>query len=173
MTSPAETAKAKAALDYILPLLAKHNIRWVMTGGFACYAYGVERPLTDIDIDMDVGKDEPQFKAFYAEIEPYITSPLEHIQTAYYDNYNFEATVGGVILDFCPMADLMVFDQNLGKHVHLYQDGFPDHEVVTFEGHALTLLSKPLVIANKEMTAFGEREPYDKRDMAGLRELMK
>src|SRR3989344_5809993 len=101
--SKVESQKAKEALAFIVPILEKYKFRWVITGGFATLAYGVDRPLTDIDIDIDTNKDSADFKNFIAEIEPYTTQELEHLVNDSYDNHNMEITVGGVVIDICPM----------------------------------------------------------------------
>lgn len=165
-----ERQKAKEALAFIVPILNKYGFHWVITGGFAAYAYGVERPLTDIDIDIDTQHDDPRFRDFMNELIPYTTQPLEHFVDQNYDNYNLEVTVGGVVLDICPMADLKIFDKTSNTYVPFYSSGYPEVEQVDFEGLQLPLLSKRLVIANKEMLVW-QRES-DHRDIAGLKALL-
>lgn len=63
-----EQQKAHEALSFIIPILDKLNLRWCITGGFACYAYGVPRNLTDIDIDIEVSKDDPAFTEFLLKV---------------------------------------------------------------------------------------------------------
>ena len=161
--------KAKEALSFIIPILEKYRFKWVITGGFATLAYGVDRPLTDIDIDIDTNKDDPKFQKFVEEVSPHITQPLEHLVNDSYDNYNMELTVAGVIIDICPMADLKVFDKGKKEYVPFYA-GFPEHEIVEFEGLQLPLLSKRLIIENKELIM---RDEWDKRDIEGLKALLK
>ena len=80
------------ALNFIIPILNKFHFRWVITGGFACFVYGVKRPLTDIDIDIDTSKDSPEFDDFLMQIAPFVFQPLEHFVDINYDNYNVEIT---------------------------------------------------------------------------------
>ncbi len=159
--------KAKAALEFIIPILDKYGFTWVITGGFATLAYGVDRPLTDIDIDINTSKDMPKFKELVAELAPHVTQPLEHLVNDSYDNYNMEITIGDVIVDICPMADLKVFDKAKKEYVPFYSR-FPEHEMVNFEGMQLPLLSKRLIIENKEIIM---RDEWDRRDVEGLRAL--
>lgn len=165
-----ERQKAKGALEFIIPILEKYGFRWCITGGFAAYAYGVDRPLSDIDIDVDCSKDDAKFKEFYAELEPQMTQPLEHLLDQNYDNYNFEITIGGQVIDICPMAEMKVIDKASGTYQPFYEGGYPEVEIIDFEGVKLPLLSKPLVIKNKEMLAW-QRES-DSRDIAGLKSLL-
>jgi hypothetical protein len=162
--------RAHAALSFILPELEKRSLRYVITGGFACYTYGIKRPLTDIDIDIDTAKDSETFKEFYASLAEKMTQPLEHLVDQNYDNYNFEITVDGIIVDICPMAEMKVFDVTKNKYVNFYETGFPAYETVDFFGLKLNLLSKELILKNKEMLRW-QRES-DHRDIAGLRELL-
>ena len=159
--------KAKEALSFIIPILEKYGFKCVITGGFATLAYGVDRPLTDIDIDIDTKKDDPKFQEFIAELVPHTTQPLEHLVNDSYDNYNMEITISGVVIDICPMADLKVFDKEKKEYVPFYS-GFPEHEMVDFEGFQLSLLSKWLIIENKEIIM---RDEWDRRDVEGLKRL--
>lgn len=164
----AEQKKAYEALSFIIPLLQKHNLQWVITGGFACYVYGVPRQLTDIDIDVNASKDTPAFKQFYEELKQYLTQPLKHFVDQNYDNYNFEVTIQGQVVDICPMAEMKVINKQSGQYENFYE-GFPQVEFKNFNGLELPLLAKDLIIKNKEMLVF-QRES-DRADVAGLRAL--
>jgi hypothetical protein len=166
-----DLSQAKSALSFIVPLLEKYNFRWVITGGFACYAYGVDRMLTDIDIDIDTSKDSNEFQEFYKELKAYITQPLENFVDENYNNYNFELTYDGQIIDICPMHELKIFNQNSNSYEDFYKDGFPKIEVTQFEGFDLPLLSKQAVIENKEMLTI--KDEWQQRDIEELRKLLK
>ena len=166
----AERLKAKEALAFIVPILEKYNFRWVITGGFAAYAYGVPRKLFDIDIDIETNKDDPKFKQFVGELTPHITQQLEHFVDQNYDNYNFEITYGAQLIDICPMTDLKIFNKEAGGYEEFYKNGYPQTEEIDFEGIKLPLLSKELVIKNKEMLVW--QRDIDHRDIAGLKALL-
>lgn len=159
--------KACDALSYIIPILEDLNLRWCITGGFACYVYGVPRNITDIDIDIEVSKDDPSFKKFLELVKPHITSPLEHFVDQNYDNYNVEVME---ILDICPMAEMDIFIKEKGEYENFYKDGFPDIEIAEFQGFKLPLLSKALIIKNKEMLVWQRESDFE--DIEGLRALM-
>ncbi len=163
--------EAVNALKNIIPLLESHSFKWVITGGFACYVYGVDRDITDIDIDIDTSKDESQFQSFVNALEPYITQPLENYVDQNYNNYNFEATFDELIVDICPMAELKIFNKEIGSYELCYNNGFPPFEVVSFNGMNLPLLSKTEIIKDKEKLVW-QRES-DHRDIAGLKQLLK
>ncbi len=166
----AEHEKARTALAFIIPLLKKYNFRWVITGGFACYAYGVERLLTDIDIDIETSKDSDEFKSFLHDVSSYITQPLENFVNENYDNYNFELTYQGQIIDICPMKELKIFDKEINGFRDFYNQGFPPTEAVNFEGFDLPLLSKEEVIKNKEMLT--DKDEWQQRDIDELRRIL-
>jgi len=159
------------ALNFIIPTLQKYNFKWVITGGFASLVHGVNRSLTDIDIDINTSRNSTEFKNFLKDVEQFTTQPLEHFVDQNYDNYNFEISYEGQVLDICPMAEMNIFDKSSGKYENFYKDGFPEIEFVDFHGLELPLLSKELIIKNKEMLVW-QRES-DHRDVAGLRELLK
>src|SRR3989344_2578860 len=161
--------KAVGALKYIVPLLRKYNFQWVITGGFACLAYGVKRPLTDIDIDINTAKDSPQFKLFTQDVKPYTTQDLEHYVDQNYDNYNLEVTYEGQVIDICPMAELKIFDRDTNSYIPFYHN-FPNVQFVDFHGLDLPLLPKDLIIKNKEMLMWQRESDFN--DIAGLRKLL-
>jgi len=74
---PVEQA-AVSALTQIIPEVEALNCKWVITGGFACYVYCVKRKLTDIDIDIDVGKDEPRFVSMLEKFNASITQLVDN-----------------------------------------------------------------------------------------------
>ena len=165
-----ERLTAKNALAFIIPILEKYNFRWVITGGFAAYAYGVPRELSDIDIDIETNIDDSKFKQFVAELAPHTTQALEHFVDQNYDNYNFEITFGGQVIDICPMTDLKLYNKETSTYEPFYKDGYPNIEETVFEGIKLPLLSKELVIKNKEMLVW--QRDTDHRDIAGLKALL-
>lgn len=166
-----EIIKARSALSFIVPLLKKYNFKWVITGGFACYVYGVDRILTDIDIDIDTSKDSDEFKEFYKEVEACVTQPLENYVDENYNNFNFELTYEGQIIDICSMDELLIFDKYSATYDSFYKNGFPETEVIQFEGFDLPLLSKQAIIKNKEMLT--KKDEWQKRDIDELRKLFK
>lgn len=60
--------KAKTALIWITDILKKHQISFQITGGLAAVAYGADRSLADIDIDIP----DNQFDLIKGDVAPYI-----------------------------------------------------------------------------------------------------
>lgn len=170
MDESSNEQQALSALRFIIPILEKYQFRWLITGGFATYVYGVERPLNDIDIDIDTSVNAPEFLAFTQDLQPFVTWGPEHYVDQNYDNYSVEVTYEGQILDICPMAEMNIYSKELGRYENFYKDGFPTPEHVDFGGLKLPLLPKKLIIKNKE-TLVWQRES-DSTDIAGLTQLL-
>jgi hypothetical protein len=148
MRTEIEYKNIKSALDYIIPLLEKHKFQYVITGGFACYVYGVDRLLTDIDIDINTSVDSDEFRRLLEEVKPFITQELINYIDNNYNNFNLELTVSGIVIDICPMDELLSYDSKLNKFTKYYSDGFPEIEQVNYAGYTLPLLSKSSIIEN-------------------------
>jgi len=159
------------ALHFIMPILQKYQFQWLITGGFAARVWGVVRPLTDIDIDINTSRETESFQNFLKDVEPYTTQKLEHFVDQNYDNYNVEITYQGQVLDICPMAEMKIFDTASGAYEKFYKNGLPEIEFVHFHGLDLPLLSKKLIIKNKEMLVWKRASDYT--DIAGLQTLLK
>lgn len=162
--------KALNALKVVIPFLEKYNFRWVITGGFACYVYGVKRPIMDIDIDIETSKDSSDFKSLIGDLRDYVTESPEHFVDQNYDNYNFEITINGVVVDVCPMTEMKIFDKATTTYINFYKAGFPEHEIREWNGFKLPLLSKELIIKNKEILVL-QRES-DVKDIQELKALL-
>ncbi len=163
------------ALEFIMPLLKKYDFRWIITGGFACYVCGVSREITDIDIDIDASKDDPAFALLVQDIKPYVTQELIHFVDQNYDNYNIEMTYQNQVIDICPMRELMIHDPLIQAFRHLYDEkggiSYEETELVEFHGMKLPLMSKRMIIANKEMLVW--KRGSDMHDVRELKKLMK
>lgn len=57
------------SFKWIVGVLNKHNIPFVITGGLAAKSYGSPRPLNDIDIDIH----DKDFDLILQDIKPYIS----------------------------------------------------------------------------------------------------
>lgn len=168
MDSRFDEVKALGALRFIIPLLEKYKFRWLITGGFACIAYGVKRPLTDIDIDIDTSKDSPEFKSFLEELKSLVTEKLNNFVDKNYNNWTCEITFQGQVIDICPIDELKIFNEERGVYELFYTKPIRI-EMIDFHGLRLPLLPKDLIIKNKEMLVW-QRES-DLQDIEGLKAL--
>jgi hypothetical protein len=167
---PLDHKNITAALAAIIPLLEQRQLGWVITTGFACYLHGVDRPLNDIDIDVDASKDDPKFQSMLEELEPFITSPLENFVDVNYDNWGFEATISGVVLDICSIPEMKVFDPERQKYRLFYEGGLEHIDWIDFEGFHLPVQSKQDVLREKENRGF--KREVNLNDIAALKRVM-
>ncbi|MEI8067898.1 MAG: hypothetical protein WCG91_03050 [Candidatus Shapirobacteria bacterium] len=103
------------ALHWIIDILNKNKIKYVISGGFSAYIYGSNRDLNDIDIDIS----ENDFEKIYPEVKKYIISgpgkykdekwELERIDLKYFGQ---EIDIGGAFTQ-------KIFDEVSLKWVHL------------------------------------------------------
>ena len=165
--------KAIEALNFIIPIIEKYKFQWLISGGFASLVYGVKRKLTDIDIDVNVSKNDLSFKKFMNDVQPYITQKLKHATDENYDSYNLEITYNGQVIDICPIEELKIFNKSSRKYepFSFYKNSFPKVELISFHGLTLPLLPKKLIIENKKMLTF--QRLSDHADIAGLENLIK
>ena len=69
------------------------------------------------------------------------------------------------------MAEMKVFNKVTETYQPFYRGTFPDIETVDFFGLELPLLSKELIIKNKEELRW--KRPSDLKDINGLKVLMR
>ena len=67
------------------------------------------------------------------------------------------------------MEEMKIFDKSSGTYEKFYKDGFPEIEHIEYGGLKLPLLSKELIIKNKEMLVW-QRET-DLKDIQELKKL--
>jgi hypothetical protein len=67
------------------------------------------------------------------------------------------------------MDELLIFNKATGTYDKFYKNGFPEIELIDFEGLTLPLLSKQAVIENKEMLT--KKDEWQQRDIDELRKL--
>lgn len=160
--------QALHALEFIIPLLK--DFTWIISGGFAAYLHGVERSITDIDIDVLGSVHDANFQQLLQAVADYITSPLEHWVDQNYDNYNVELTVDGIIVDLCASKELKIINKQSGQYELLYKHMPFQAETVQFHGLELPIFTKQMIIANKEMLVW--QRASDHKDIEGLKALL-
>lgn len=69
------------SFHWIIGILKKHNVSFVVTGGLAAKSYGSPRPLNDIDIDIH----DKDFKTILDDIKPYLIFGPAHYQDERWD----------------------------------------------------------------------------------------
>ena len=117
---------------WIIDILEKHNIDFVVTGGLAAKSYGSPRPLNDIDIDIH----DNDFGRILNDVKPYITSGPAHYQDERWDlqlmTLNHEGQdidiSGGDTLKICDAATGQ-WQENQTDFIHVEQRNIFGREV--------------------------------------------
>lgn len=163
--------QAVSALRYIIPFLEKYKFKWCISGGFACYLYGVRRPIPDIDIDVEADKDDEKFKSFIGDIKEFTTLKFQRWITAdkNYDNWVMEATVNGQVLSICSTKNLKLLNKKTGEYEFFYKNGIPKPEIISFKGLKLLISPKKWVVKMKE--ALAVKKPVDENDILEMKRI--
>jgi hypothetical protein len=165
-----EREKAKAALEYIMPLLEKNHLRWCISGSLALQLYGVNRPIEAIDIDVESSRDNPEFQALLKEVEDHVELPFQLWKDKNYDNWVTDVVVGGQLLSICDTADLKMFNSQ-GEAVLFYPEGkIPDPVMVEFEGLQLPLAPKESVLRMRK--ALAHKKPSEEHDISEMERII-
>ena len=96
----------KAALLWITGLLKKHEIPYQIAGGLAAQAYGAERELADIDIDIPMSG----FKKIIEEVQPYLVSEPTETLDAYWESYLMTLKYEGQDIDISSIDNVKIFN---------------------------------------------------------------
>ncbi|MDA1061246.1 MAG: hypothetical protein O3B47_05670 [bacterium] len=162
--------RAKKALNYIIPILKKFNFRWCISGSFACYLYGVKRPIAAIDIDVETYKDDPAFKRFIKEVEPFTQLPFQLWIDKNYDNWVMDVVFEKQLLSICTTSDLKLLNKKSQIYELYYKQGIPEPLFIDFEGIALPVAPKESVLKMKE--ALAHKKAVDRVDISGMQKLL-
>lgn len=165
--------RAVAALQYILPILKKYKFKWCISGPLACYLYGVKRPIgsIDIDIDIEIDKEDPKFQQLIEEVKPHTRLPFQLWIDKNYDNWVMNVVIQRQIVGICPTPDLKLFNKETGKAEVFYPHGIPDPMIVNFEGLKLPLAPKESVLRMKKALAY--KKPIDRIDIKEMERILK
>ncbi|MFH1589213.1 MAG: hypothetical protein ABIB43_01460 [archaeon] len=89
--------KTKEAFTWVIKLLRKHKIPFLISGGFAANIYGSNRPLADIDIEI------PNDKVFkiQSEVQKYIIYGPERYKDKEFDLLLMTLEYEGQEIDIC------------------------------------------------------------------------
>lgn len=162
--------KAAAALRYILPLLKNHDLCWCISGGFACYLYGVDRPIQAIDLDVDIDKDDPRFQELIEDVKPFTKLPFQRWVDKNYDNWVMDVVIDNQLLSICDTLHLKLFNKQTGKYELFYKDGMPNPTIIEFEKLQLRVAPKDNVFRMKGSLA--HKKAIDNVDISGMKRLI-
>lgn len=147
------------ALHWIVSFLDEQQIPYLVCGGLAANAYGVDRPLNDIDIYVP----HAHFDRAVAFGRDYITrGPLHHV-SATWDLIYVEFTYQGQYVEIASDQDVKIYDAARGEWVKQELD-FEQFEEIDILGVTARVMTKSELISYKSIL----RREVDLMDIAQL-----
>ena len=170
MMKPEE--KAEIALKYIMSLLKKYNFKWCISGSFACYLYGVKRPIGNIDIDVEADEKDKEFRSLVHDVKKYTTLPFQLWIDKNYDNWVINVVVNSQLLSVCSTKNLKLFNKEKNQYELFYKNGnLPTPRILSFHGLKIPISPPEYVIRMKE--ALAVKKQADKNDISEMKKLLK
>lgn len=108
----------KAALIWITDILKKHQIPFQITGGLAAIAYGVSRPLEDIDIDIP----DDKFNLVENEVKNYIVYGPTRFKSEKWDLLLMTLNYLGQDIDLSGADQTYICDEKTKEWIKLVED---------------------------------------------------
>lgn len=170
MKNEVKRQKAITALEYITSLLERYNFRWCISGSLACNLYGVKRPITAIDIDVETTKDDPKFKQLLNDVHEHTRLPFQLWIDKNYDNWVTNVVINGQLLSICTTQELKLFNKETGIYDLFYKNGIPDPVFVEFGNLRIPLSPRKSVLRMKE--ALAHKKGVDLKDIKSIRRII-
>ncbi|MEK7095317.1 MAG: hypothetical protein AAB917_01525 [Patescibacteria group bacterium] len=149
MKNPEKTFK------WIINILNKHNIPFVISGGLAGKSYGSPRPLNDIDIDIH----DQDFVHILDDIRPYIIFGPAHYQDERWDLLLATLNYEGQEIDISGGDTLKICDVRTGEWKFNPTNFFNVEQREIF-GIAVPVIAREDLITYKSMLQ-GEHQQVD------------
>lgn len=110
--------KAKDALIWITDILKKHQIPFQISGGLAAIAYGANRALADIYIDIPDNK----FDLIKDDVKPYIIYGSARFKSDKWDLILMTLNYQGQEIDLSGADSTYIFNEQTDEWVKLNED---------------------------------------------------
>jgi hypothetical protein len=146
---------AEKTFGWIVGVLRKNNVPFVVTGGLAGKSYGSPRPLNDIDIDIH----DKDFDLILDEIKPYVVFGPAHYQDERWDLLLATLNHEGQEIDLSGANTLKICDARTGEW-KLNQTDFSHIEQREIFGIKVPVISRKDLIEYKSMLE-GEHQQVD------------
>ena len=137
--------------------LRENDIPFIVIGGLASIAWGVNRPLVDIDIQVS-SSDLVRVNELLGE---YVSTDMRHYVTASWDINQMILTMDKVGIDVCGAEDFYVVKD---AERHLIKNCLDIAVVKDVAGISIPVLPKEVLIEYKKLIA----RPVDLQDIAQL-----
>jgi|ERR1051326_34011 hypothetical protein len=140
MKNPSKT------FNWIVAILRKHQVPFVISGGLAAKAYGSPRPLNDIDIDIP----NKCFVEILEDISPYIVYGPARLTDERWDCELLTLNHEGQDIDLSGGDDLKICDARTGEWKFM-PTNFADTEQLEIFGLKVLVISRAALVEYKSM----------------------
>lgn len=135
---------SKVAFRWIIEILKRHEVPFVVLGGLAARAYGSERELNDIDLVIH----RSDFEKILPEVQIYITYGPEMSRDEEAEGYSMELKYAGQDIDIGAEEECRVFNKVTDKWEILETD-FNNVEMKEIFGILVPTMKKETIITEK------------------------
>lgn len=108
----------KKALIWVTDTLKKHHVPFQITGGLAAIAYGANRPLEDIDIDIP----DNQFEKIMDDVKSYIIFGPKRFKNDKWDLMLMTLNYQGQDIDLSGADSTRIYDEKAHEWILLNED---------------------------------------------------
>ena len=147
--------KLKNALEWIVPILKRHNIPFQISGGLAANIYGAKRPVNDIDLDIP----ENKMEILLPDIKKYITFGPAHFKDERWDLKLITLNYNGQEIDIGGAYKVKIFDGK-NKEWKLFPVNFKTTQTHIIFGIPVQI-SDPIDLIEYKKLLTGEHQKID------------
>jgi hypothetical protein len=122
-------------LRWISELLHTHNVPYVVVGGLAAYAYGSDREVADIDIDLP----ERYLRELFPKVREFVTFGPGRYRDENFDIELMTLDYHGQLIDLTGAESVRLFDTGAQRWCDLPTD------LAAFEMHSLWGIEVPVI----------------------------
>jgi len=151
----------KKSFLWIVSILKRHQIPFVILGGLAARIYGSPRPLNDIDIDIPV----KYFEVILKDIKPYIIYGPDHYIDAAWDEQVITLNYEGQEIDIGGGDTVKIYDAKTGEWRDMPTD-FENVERKEVFGLVVPVISREHLVEYKSMLD-GNHQQFDIKAILG------
>lgn len=135
---------SEVAFRWIIEILKRHEVLFVVLGGLAARAYGSKRELNDIDLVIH----RADFEKILPEIQPHSTYGPEMSCDEEAEGYSIELRYAEQDIDIGAEEECRIFNKVSGKW-ELLETDFNNVEMKEIFGILVPVMKKEAIIAEK------------------------
>jgi len=147
--------KLLKALHWIIGILNKYNVQYIISGGFSAYLYGSNRKINDIDIDIP----EDDFEKIYNDVKDFIILGPKDYKDERWDLKLMTLNYFAQKIDISGAFNQKIFDDISQKWVHS-PTNFSKSRKIKVDGIELNVID-PNDLMNYKKLLSGEHQKID------------